>query len=163
MSEETSKPEETPEVTAPEVETPSVDGAPGDETPEAAEASAAAPETTPDTDAGGEEVEAGKAFSVLSYVLNFLGLPFFLLPLIQRNNAYSLFHAKQCLMVWLSALILSALNVIPCLGQIAFVVGLVALQVFNIIGLINATKGEAKPLPVIGKWGEDWFKGITKV
>jgi uncharacterized membrane protein len=31
------------------------------------------------------------------------------------------------------------------------------------MGLINASKGEAKELPVIGKYAEEWFKGIQKV
>ena len=36
------------------------------------------------------------------------------------------------------------------------------LLVLNILGLVNAVNGQAKPVPVIGKWGEDWFKGLQK-
>jgi hypothetical protein len=39
----------------------------------------------------------------------------------------------------------------------------IALLVFCIMGLISATKGEVKPVPIIGKWGEEWFEGIKKV
>ena len=112
-----------------------------------------------------KEVEEGKAFAVLSYVLSFLGLPFFLVPLIMRNNAFSLYHAKQCLMLWLVAIVGSAISVplsVVCIGVVvALVVGIFCLVV-NIIGLIGAAKGEAKPLPLVGKYAEEWFKGLTR-
>ena len=113
-----------------------------------------------------KEVEEGKAFAVLSYVLSLVGLPFFLVPLIMRNNAFSLFHAKQCLMLWLVGVIggtLSGLLAFVCIGLIlAPIVGILIL-VLCIIGIVTASKGEAKPLPVVGPWAVDWFKGITKL
>jgi hypothetical protein len=30
------------------------------------------------------------------------------------------------------------------------------------MGLIAAVKGEMKPIPLIGKFAEDWFKGIKR-
>ncbi len=110
-----------------------------------------------------QDMEQGKTFAILSYVIGFIGLPFFLVPLITRKNEFALYHAKQCLMLWLAAIAVSFVNIVPCLGQIVWLVAIVALLVFNVLGLINATKGEAKPLPLIGKWGEEWFKGITKI
>lgn len=112
------------------------------------------------------EVQAGKTFAILSYALSFIGLPFFLIPLITRDNAFTLYHAKQCLMIWLAGLALSIVSAplaVICVGVILAIVGGVALLVFNIMGLINATKGEAKPVPLIGPWAVDWFKGIGKV
>ena len=44
---------------------------------------------------GAEEIEEGKAMAVLSYVLSLAGLPFFIVPLIMRNNDFALYHAKQ--------------------------------------------------------------------
>lgn len=105
-----------------------------------------------------KEVEEGKVFAILSYVIPV----FVLVPLIQRNNEFSLYHAKQCLIIWLIAIVSSLVNVIPCLGQIVWLVVWVALIVFGVMGLINAVKGRMKPLPLIGKWGEDWFKGLKK-
>jgi uncharacterized membrane protein len=119
------------------------------------------PPVTPSV--GAKEMEEGKTFAILSYVLSFVGLPFFVVPLITRNNAYSLYHAKQCLIIWLVAVVSAAVNVIPCLGQIVWVAVAVCMLVFNIMGLMNAIKGEMKPLPLIGKFGEEWFKGLTKV
>jgi len=113
-----------------------------------------------------QEVADGKAFAVLSYVLSLIGLPFFLVPLIMRNNAFSLYHAKQCLMLWLVGIvggILSAVLAVVCIGVVLGLLLAVFGLVLTIMGIINASNGVVKPLPVIGRWGEDWFKGIVKV
>lgn len=105
-----------------------------------------------------KEVEEGKVFAILSYIIPILCL----IPLIMRNNDFSLYHAKQCLLIWIAFLVTSVINVIPCLGQIIWLAVAVFLLVVDIMGLINAVKGEMKPIPLIGKWAEDWFKGVTK-
>jgi hypothetical protein len=76
------------------------------------------PQQTPDTPPPAapaaaipaKEIEEGKAFAILSYVLSLIGLPFFLVPLITRNNAFSLFHAKQCLLLWLAGVVVSVVS-----------------------------------------------------
>ena len=113
-----------------------------------------------------EEVEQGKAFAILSYALNFVGLPFFVVPLIMRNNAFSLFHAKQSLLLWLAGIVVSIIAVplaAICIGVVLIPAAVAFLLVLNIMGLISACKGEIKAVPLIGKWAEQWFKGITKV
>ncbi len=159
MSEER---EVTPEET---VETP-VEETAAPEVPEAPAVEEGVPEAeAPVVDA--EEVEEGRAFAILSYVLGFLGLPFFLIPLIVRNNMFSLYHSKQCLMIWIvgmaGGVISSILLVVFCLGLITGLALGVFVIVVQIIGLINASKGEMKPLPLIGPYADDWFKGITKI
>ncbi len=114
-----------------------------------------------------KDVNEGKAFAIISYVLNFFRLPFWLVPLIMRNNEYALYHAKQCMILWLlgmvSGVICIPLAFIPCVGWVAIVVMLVGILVINVLGLINAMNGQAKPLPIIGVYAEKWFRGITKV
>ncbi|MFW6151392.1 MAG: DUF4870 domain-containing protein [Verrucomicrobiota bacterium] len=113
-----------------------------------------------------KDVKEGKPFAILSYALSFIGIPFFLLPLIIRNNDFSLFHAKQCLMIWVVGMIggaISGILMLVCIGFVlAIVVGIFAL-VLNIIGLVKAVNGERKPLPWVGGYAEEWFKGITLV
>ncbi len=132
------------------------------------------PQQTPDTPPAvasapgmaAKEIEEGKAFALLSYVLG----PFFLVPLIMRNNTFSLYHAKQCLVLWLAFVALMVVTGLPVpsiigffvFGMVRWVAG-VALLVLCVMGLINASKGEAKELPVIGKYAEEWFKGVQKV
>lgn len=112
-----------------------------------------------------QEIESGKMFAILSYVLSFVGLPFFIIPLIQKDNSFSLYHAKQVLMLWIAGAIIgvaSAILTVICIGPVLGAVAGVALFVFAIMGLMAAAKGEMKPLPLIGKMAEEWFKTITK-
>lgn len=132
-------------------------------TEENQEQQAAGQETVQEIDSG--DVSQGKAFAILSYALTFIGLPFFLVPLIMRNNEYSLYHSKQCLILWIASIVLFAVSmplVAVCIGAILAPAAGIFVLVLNIMGLINAVNGKAVPLPLIGKWGEDWFKGITK-
>jgi uncharacterized membrane protein len=131
--------------------------------PQAAPQAPPAPDPAPA--AGGSEAEEGKAFAILSYALGFIGLPFFLVPLIMRNNEFALYHAKQCLILWILGLagsVVSGILMAVCIGVVLAVVVWGFCLVLNIIGLMNAVKLEKKPLPLIGKYGEEWFRGITK-
>ena len=145
MSENTTHTPETPEP----VDTPAAP-----EMPEV-QAEVAAQPTVIEIDPN--EVEKGKVLAILSYIFIL-----WLIPIIQKDNEYSLFHAKQALMIFLASIALGLLNVIPCIGQLAYVIGSVGLFVFWVIGLINAIKGQAKLLPVIGKFAEQWFSGLKK-
>lgn len=112
-----------------------------------------------------EEIEEGKAMAVLSYVLSLAGLPFFIIPLIMRNNDFALYHAKQCLMIWIVGIVGSAIGgilTVICIGVIVLLAVGIYLLVITIMGIINSAKGEAIPLPLIGSYAEEWFKGITK-
>ncbi|MDA0991305.1 MAG: DUF4870 domain-containing protein [Verrucomicrobia bacterium] len=112
------------------------------------------------------EVDEGKAFAILSYVISFVGLPFFLVPLIMRNNSFSLYHAKQCLLLWIFITVGSAIAgilTLVCVGALLIPILAIAWYVWNIIGLINAANGQQKPLPLFGQLADNWFKGINKV
>lgn len=110
-----------------------------------------------------KEIADGKAFAILSYAINFVGIPFWLVPLIMRNNEFSLYHSKQCLLMWLVAVATGVVAIVPCAGWIIAVVVLLGLLVFNVMGLINAVNGKSKALPLIGGLAEKWFAGIRKV
>lgn len=112
-----------------------------------------------------DEVQRGKLFAVLSYGCNFIGLPFFIVPLVMRDNDFSLFHAKQTLMIVIIGLIAAIIAFVLsffCIGVLLFPVIVIANWVFLIIGLINVSNNQAKPLPVIGGLAESWFSGIRK-
>ena len=69
-------------------------------------------------------------------------------------------------MIWLAGIVVGmvgSLLMVVCVGVILLPAGMIFLLVLAVMGLINAVKGEQKPIPVIGKYAEDWFKGISKV
>jgi uncharacterized membrane protein len=126
------------------------------------------PQTTPEAAPSfPKEVEEGRTFAILSYALGLIGLPFFLVPLIMRDNEFSLYHSKQCLMLALCGIAVCVVGTILapvfCIGIILWIAGSVFILVLDIMGLVNAVKGEQKPVPVVGKYADDWFKGLKKV
>ncbi len=132
---------------------------------EVAPISVTAPETDETPAMDEKEIENGKTFAILSYVLGFLGIPFFLVPLIMRDTEFSLYHSKQCLMIWLVGIVggtISGILALICIGILTAIALGIFILVVEIIGLMNSTKGLAQPLPLIGKYAEEWFKGISK-
>ncbi len=161
MSDEIKQPEEAKQtIEQPNIEQPNI------EQPTAANNPPPTPPVNNQENSGIDDVEAGKAFAILSYALSFIGIPFFLVPLIMRNNGFALFHAKQSLMIWLAGIALSVISgilTVICIGPFILLIGGIFLLVLNIIGLIKSINGQAEMLPLIGKWAEDWFKGIQKI
>ncbi len=128
----------------------------------------AQPAPTPQAAPGmsAQEIQEGKTFAILSYALAIIGLPFFLVPLIMRDNNFSLYHAKQVLMIALFCIAVGLVGgplTLACgIGLIIVIPGLIFALVLEIMGWRNAAGGKVVPLLLIGKWGEDWFKGVKK-
>ena len=70
------------------------------------------------------------------------------------------FHIRQMLGLVVISLGLWLVNFVPILGQIVWVLGSLGVLVLWILGLISATKGEQTPLPVVGEYFQEWFKGL---
>ena len=108
--------------------------------------------TNPSTGAGGamdpSVIANGKVFAILSYVLNIVGLPFCIVPLVMKDNAFSLYHAKQALGLWI-------------VGLGVGVVCMILMIVLNVMGLMNAINDKCATVPVVGEMFAGWFKGIT--
>jgi uncharacterized membrane protein len=112
-----------------------------------------------------KEIADGKTMAILSYALNFVNLPFWIIPLVQRDNEFSLYHAKQCLVAFIFLLpsaIIAGLSLMICVGAVLLPAVILAGLVLNVMGVMNASKGVCVPLPVIGKFGEKWFAGMVK-
>lgn len=82
-----------------------------------------------------------KGMAILAYIL-------FFIPMIVSNNrsAFLNFHINQGFNVFVFGMIISVLSwFIPFVGLLSW-----ATLIFIIIGIIGASKGEMKPLPIIG-------------
>lgn len=115
-----------------------------------------------------KEAEDGKIFALLCYII----MIFSIVPIIQRDNAFSLYHAKQGLILLIAAIVgnialtivwivlgIVGLDIVGTILSLAFMVAVIALIV---IGAMNAWNGRQRPLPVIGPFGEKLFKGMKK-
>lgn len=115
------------------------------------------------------EISAGSVMAILVYAINFVFPLFWIVPLIMRDNRFSLYHAKQGLTMFLIGVIACAilggltaatLGLGACISvPVMSLIG-VAGFVLNIFGLVYAITGQVKPLPIIGVWGERWFGNI---
>lgn len=141
--------------------------------PEPSSPFAAVPSQTPVDYTADVNVGSGKALAVCSYAFNFVQLPFFAVPLVMQDNNFAIYHARQCLLMWLFAIassivcaIIAVVGSFICIGPvIAVILGVCVwlfLLVINIMGVIQAVNGEAKPLPIVGEYAERWFGGIRK-
>jgi len=102
-----------------------------------------------------DDVEEGKLFAILGYIIPFV----FLVPLIQKDNHFSLFHAKQVLLLCLASVGLMVVSMIPIVGCFTMILFLPMLA-WVIMGLVFAIQGQYRPLLFIGEYAEEWFKGI---
>lgn len=57
--------------------------------------------TTPE-----QQVQSGKMWALLSYAGIFFGLPLAVVPLLQRDNAYALYHAKHATAAYAASVVL---------------------------------------------------------
>ncbi len=94
-----------------------------------------------------QEIEAGKAMAIISYFI-------FFIPLLvedAKNNKFAMYHTEQAILLLIANLAAGIITAVTCgIGGILYF----AVIAFYIIGIINAVQGQAKPLPLIGQYGE---------
>ncbi len=71
-----------------------------------------------------------------------------------NKSSYIRFHSWQSIFLGIAAFAISFINVIPILGQIIFLIGMLILFVAWLIVLLKALKGERYKLPFIGNLAE---------
>jgi len=83
----------------------------------------------------------------------------FFIPLLTeaRNDSFVKYHVKQGLVLFIVGIIVEIISLILP-WQLWMIIRLldIALVALAIIGIMNASKGEQKPLPLIGKFGEQF-------
>jgi uncharacterized membrane protein len=93
-----------------------------------------------------EDIEKNKAMAILAYII-------FLIPLLAaKESKFAMYHANQGLVLFLAALAVNVVGgIVPFIGWfIILPLGNLFIVVLAILGIVNAAKGEAKPLPLIG-------------
>lgn len=107
-----------------------------------------------------EDIESGKLMAVLGYFVS----PLWIVPLVQRDNAFALFHAKQAMVYSIAMAILgaviAAVSFVTC-GFGAFAAVAIFPFVYPwIMGIVYAAQGEYRPMPWIGGYA-DHFGSIV--
>jgi fumarate reductase subunit D len=96
------------------------------------------------------DAQEDRLFAAVGY----LGILCLIPLLLKKNSAFAQFHGKQGLVLLITWVILSFVNVIPILGQLVWMVGSLALLILVIMGIVNALNGKLWELPVLGKYAK---------
>lgn len=127
--------------------------------------------TTPPPSTGSQpsqqEIDSGKTMAILAYIpIALIGLIVSIVCISNKNNAFSLYHAKQALTLYICAFV-GALCCLPlcfiCIGIPLLITVEVGALVLCILGIINASSCECKPLPLIAKFVDKFFGKVQKV
>lgn len=107
-----------------------------------------------------DDIQKTKGLAWLSY----LGILFLIPMLVNQNSPYTKFHVNQGIVLFIADLILYVavsivsfiLGFIPIIGIILsallYLAVSIVILIFVILGIVNAVQGQAKELPVIGKF-----------
>lgn len=91
----------------------------------------------------------GKIWAVIGYLWILCFIPLIL----KKDNDFSLFHAKQGLVLFIASVICAGISVVPLIGIIG-VLGNAAVFVLSIAGIFSSLKGEYWKMPYIGDYAE---------
>lgn len=94
-----------------------------------------------------EDIEKNKVMAILAYII-------FLIPLLAvKDSPFTKYHTNQGLVLFIATLVVYVIgSIIPIIGWFFILpIGSILLIVLAVIGIVNASKGVAKPLPLIGK------------
>lgn len=93
-----------------------------------------------------EDIEKNKVVAAIAYAIFFVPL------LVDKDSEFGKFHANQGLLLLIVSLLGNAILTVSIVGILLLPVLNIILLVLFIMGVINAINGEAKDLPVIGKY-----------
>lgn len=101
----------------------------------------------------------GKQIAIISYI-TIIGLIAAFIMNSEKKAPLASYHIRQVLGLALTGISLGVIGIIPILGWLVLIFGSFLLLIMWIVGLVNAINGKEKPVPVLGKKYEEWFKGI---
>lgn len=103
--------------------------------------------------------EQDNSVAIISY-LTLIGLVIAFVMNNEKKQPFARYHIRQSLGLNVTGFALGLVNVIPFLGWIICFIGIFVLLYMNIMGIINAVNRKEKPLPILGKQYEEWFKSV---
>lgn len=91
------------------------------------------------------DIEKNKAMGILAYILFFIPL------LAAKDSKFAMYHANQGLALFVSAVAAQVFShLIPFIGWLLGGLCSLGVLALMVVGIISASKGEMKPLPLIG-------------
>jgi len=94
----------------------------------------------------------GKTKAIVAHI-TWIGWLIALIINSSQKDEIASYYIRQTLGIFLFTLVIS---IVPVINIIGWIVGII----FWILSLIGAVNGEMKETPIVGKYFQDWFKGI---
>jgi uncharacterized membrane protein len=94
----------------------------------------------------------GKTKAIVAHI-TYIGWIIALVINSSQKDEIASFYIRQLLGIYLFSIVVTFVPVINIFGWIA-------AMVFWILSLVGAVNGEMKETPIVGKYFQDWFKGI---
>lgn len=101
----------------------------------------------------------GKTMAIISY-LTLIGWVIAYVMNGEKKKPFASYHIRQSLGLMLTAFACSLINVIPLLGWLLYLPLLILLIIMWVSGLMNAVNNKEKPIMLLGKKYEQWFKNL---
>jgi len=101
----------------------------------------------------------GKNIAIIAYI-TIVGLIIAFVRNNDKKNAFAAFHIRQSLGLGITGLAIGIISMIPYLGWIIYLLGILVLLYMWIMGLLNAINEKEQTVPFIGDKFAEWFKGI---
>lgn len=101
----------------------------------------------------------GKDIALISYV-TIIGLIIAFVMNSNKKYEFAKFHIRQSLGLFLTAIVLSFISIIPFLGWLIWIFGIFLLLYMWIKGLINAIDGKQEVLPIVLEKHAEIFKNL---
>ncbi|MBT3236227.1 MAG: hypothetical protein HN353_09785 [Bdellovibrionales bacterium] len=93
----------------------------------------------------------GTLLAAVSYMGILCLIPF----IIGGRNEFTLFHARQGLILWIWEVIALGLLVIPFAGHLAFIISAITCFVFSIMGIYHAIMGNYWQMPFFSRFSKE--------
>ena len=94
-----------------------------------------------------EEIREGAPFAALSYCFFLWILTF----IFRKNNRFAYFHAKQGIVVFIGEIVFIVLAMLPLIGKIFYVTGLILFLYVSLYGIYAALTGKIVRIPLAAK------------
>jgi uncharacterized membrane protein len=99
------------------------------------------------------ESDGGARARTLAFI-SYLGILCLVPLIINRDDEYVAFHARQGLVLWMWGVLAIFGLSLPVVGQFFFSVSAMAIMIFSIIGMVSVALSKAWKFPFIGEWAE---------
>lgn len=104
-------------------------------------------------------IAEGKTTATIAYI-TLIGLIVAFVQNGEKKNKFAGFHIRQSLGLMCTGFALALVNIIPFLGWIISIFGVIGLMVLWFMGLMNAINGKEQPIPLLGNLYAKWFANL---